>query len=324
MSGRRLLLLTGAGGFVGRAVALRVIGEGWMLRACYHRPVAGQVLLGDSVTATQLGPATDWTAVVTGVDVIVHCAARVHVMRETELDPLTEFRRVNAAGSINLARHAAAAGVRRFVFLSSIGVNGVETTGAPFREDDSPAPHSPYAMSKYEAELGLCEVARQTDMEVVIVRPPLVYGPGAPGNFDRLLHVLDRGLPLPFGAVHNRRSLIALSNLVGFVSTAVSHPQAANRTFLVSDGEDVSTTELLRRVGHALGKPVRLFPVPVSLLRGAARFLGKEDLATQLCGSLQLDIAPAREILGWVPPVRLDDALNEAARHFVVRKLRSA
>ncbi len=313
-------MVTGAGGFIGRAVSGRALKDGWALRTCYHRAVESSSLLGEATIGLQLGPDTDWSRVVDGVDVVVHCAARVHVMHETAADPLSEFRRVNAAGTINLARQAADAGVRRFVFISSIGVNGAQTFGTPFRADDVPAPHSDYALSKYEAETGLKAIAAETGMEVATVRPPLVYGPGVIGNFERMMRLLCRGVPLPLGAVHNRRSLVALSNLVDLISVVALHPAAGNRAFLVSDGEDVSTAQLFRRIGAALGRPVRLFPVPQSIVFGAARLVGKAELARQLCGSLQVDISETCHSLQWVPPVRLQDALQEAANDFIARQ----
>jgi len=243
----------------------------------------------------------------------VHCAARVHVMADTAANPLAEFRRVNVQGTLNLARQAAAAGVRRFAFVSSIGVNGAETFGLPFSAQDVAAPHSPYAVSKYEAELGLQALAAETGMEVVIIRPPLVYGLGAPGNFGSLIRWLRRGVPLPLGAIHNQRSLVSLDNLVDLIVTCLTHPAAINQTFLVSDGEDVSTTELLRRMGQALGRPARLVPVPVSWLKLAAKLVGKPDVAQRLCGSLQVDIEKTRRLLGWTPPLSLDQGLKRAA-----------
>jgi UDP-glucose 4-epimerase len=244
----------------------------------------------------------------------MHCAARVHVMAESVADPLAEFRRVNVQGTLNLARQAAAAGVRRFVFVSSIKVNGEATQlGRPFMADDAPAPLDAYGVSKMEAEQGLLETARQTGMEVVIIRPPLVYGPGVKANFAAMMRWLRCGVPLPLGAIHNQRSLVALDNLVDLIVTCLTHPAAANQTFLVSDGEDVSTTELLRRMGQALGRPARLIPVPVSWLKLAATLVGKPDVAQRLCGSLQVDIEKTRRLLVWTPPISLDEGLRRAA-----------
>ena len=264
-------------------------------------------------------PTTDWRTTVAGVDSIVHCAARVHVMQEKAIDPLAEFRRVNVDGTLNLARQAVQAGVRRLVFISSIGVNGAQTFDQPFTCADVPTPHSPYAQAKLEAEVALRQLALDTGLEVAIIRPPLVFGPGAPGNFDRLIRALYRGLILPLGAVHNQRSLVSLGNLVSLIDTCIDHPAAANQTFLVSDGEDISTTALLQRLAHAIGKPARLVPVPVSLLMGAGRLLGKAQLLQQLCGSLQVDIFKTRTLLGWEPPVRLSNALNATAQAFLAR-----
>lgn len=265
-----------------------------------------------------MGAQTDWARVLEqGVDVVVHCAARAHVMHDELANPLTEYRRVNVQGTENLARQAAAAGVRRFVFISSVKVNGEATQpGQPFTPADAPAPQDDYGLSKHEAEQALWQVARDTGMEVVIIRPPLVYGPGVKGNFARMVQWVRQGVPLPLGAVHNRRSLVALDNLVDFITLCASperSPQAANQTFLVSDGDDVSTTELLRRVAHAYGVPVRLLPVPVGLMRGAARLLGKTAVADRLLGSLQVDASKARDLLGWTPPVTMHEQLRKMA-----------
>jgi len=235
-------------------------------------------------------------------------------MSDTAADPLDEFRRVNVQGTLNLARQAAAAGVKRFAFVSSIKVNGESTQlGAPFKADDVPAPNDAYGLSKMEAEHGLREIALQTGIDVVIIRPPLVYGPGVKANFAAMMRWLQRGAPLPLGAIHNQRSLVALDNLVDLIVTCLSHPAAANQTFLVADGEDVSTTGLLRRMGQALGRPARLVPVPASWLKLAAAMVGKPDVAQRLCGSLQVDIEKTRRLLGWTPPISLDEGLKKAA-----------
>ena len=257
---------------------------------------------------------TDWRDELVDCDVVVHLAARVHVMYDASIDPLAEFRRVNVQGTLNLARQAAASGVRRFVFISSIKVNGEATQpGQPFTADDAPAPLDAYGISKMEAEQGLRELAAQTGMEVVIIRPPLVYGPGVKANFAAMMRWLQRGVPLPLGAIHNQRSLVALDNLVDLIVTCLTHPAAANQTFLVSDDEDVSTTELLRRMGQAMGKPARLLPVPVSWLKVGAAMVGKRDAAQRLSGSLQVDIEKTCRLLGWVPPISLDEGLRRAA-----------
>jgi nucleoside-diphosphate-sugar epimerase len=261
-----------------------------------------------------LEPAADWSVALAGISAVVHLAARVHVMADTAANPLEEFRRVNVQGTLNLARQAAAAGVRRFVFVSSIKVNGEATQpGFPFTADDAPAPLDAYGVSKMEAEQGLREIARQTGMDVVIIRPPLVYGPGVKANFAAMMRWLKRGVPLPLGAIHNQRSLVALDNLVDLIVTCITHPAAANPIFPVSDGEDVSTTGLLRRMGQAMGRPARLIPVPAGLLKLAATVLGKPDVAQRLCGSLPVDIEKTRRLLGWTPPLSLDEGLRRAA-----------
>jgi len=306
------VLVTGANGFVGRAVCTQAWAAGMGVRGAIR---SGAVLPDgvQAVTVPNMDGETPWAHALAGCSAVVHCAARVHVMADTAANSLAEFRRVNVQGTLNLARQAAAAGVRRFVFISSVGVNGAETFQKPFTDQDQAAPHSPYAVSKYEAELGLQALAAETGMEVVIIRPPLVYGPSAPGNFGSLMRWLKRGVPLPLGAIHNQRSLVSLDNLVDLLVTCLTHPAAANQTFLVSDGEDVCTTELLSRMGQAMGKPARLLPVPASWLKVASGLVGKGDVAQRLCGSLQVDISKTRELLGWVPPVSLDEGLRRAA-----------
>lgn len=320
-----MILVTGATGFIGGALVVRLARDGAAVRAGVR---CGDVVVPGGAHAVQVGdlsPQTDYSLVLAGVDAVVHTAARVHVMQDAASDPLAEYRRVNVQGTLHLARQAAAAGVRRFVFLSSVKVNGEATlapsphplaTGArgAFHEEDVPAPQDPYGISKMEAEQGLREIAAQTGMDVVIIRPPLVYGPGVKANFAAMIHWLTRGVPLPLGAVtHNRRSLVALENLVDFIVTCLSHPAAANQTFLVSDGEDLSTTDLLHRMGRALGKPACLLPVSPALLKLGAALLGKPELAQRLCGSLQVDISKARALLGWGPPLSVDEGLKKAA-----------
>ena len=240
-------------------------------------------------------------------------------MTEQATDPLLEFRHINVDGTLNLARQAAEAGTRRFVFLSSIKVNGERTNpGRPFTADQQPEPGDPYGVSKMEAEIALRELAKKTGMEVVIIRPPLVYGPGVKANFLEMMRWLSRGVPLPLGAVtQNKRSLVALGNLVDLVETCIEHPAAANQTFLVSDGEILSTADLLQRLGIALGCPARLIPVPVGLLKLGAALLGRSAVAQRLCGSLEVDIGKTRELLGWSPPLSVDEGLRRTAEYWL-------
>jgi len=315
------ILVTGAGGFVGGAVLRRLRVQQRDVRGVLRREPSAEASAwpagAQHALVADLAADTDWRAALHGIDAVVHCAARVHVMRESGSDALAAFRRVNVDGTLALARQAAEAGARRFVFVSSIGVNGAETFERAFTADDAVAPHSPYAQSKHEAEQALRALAAACGLELVIVRPPLVVGPGAPGNFAQLLKALHRRLPLPLGGLRNRRSFVALDNLVDVLLACIDHPAAAGHTLLVSDGEDLSTPALLRRAGAALGTPARLIPVPAALLRGAARLAGRGELAQRLCGSLQVDIDKTQRLLGWAPRVSVDEALAGAARHFL-------
>lgn len=313
---RNRTLITGATGFVGQAVVRRILADPSHEVVAPSRRAAAwddervrPLCVPDFVTFDRWGDA------LADVDSVVHCAARVHVMNDEAIDPLTEFRRVNVQGTLTLARQAAAAGVRRFVFISSVKVNGESTrAGSPFTAEQVPAPQDAYGISKQEAEEGLRELSQTTSMEIVVIRPPLVYGPGVKANFASMTRWLRRGVPLPLGAIVNQRSLVALDNLVDLVALALVHPNAAGQTFMVSDGEDVSTTELLHRTAAALGKRARLLPVPMSWLEMAAAVLGKRAVAQRLCGSLQVDISKTCELLGWRPPVSLDEALRKAMR----------
>ncbi len=315
-----MILVTGATGFVGQAVVLRLLAED------ASRSLAVAVRRDDRLWPAQvrprvagnLEPSTDWSGVLAGVSEVVHCAARVHVMADTAANPLDEFRRVNVQGTLNLARQAAELGVRRFVFVSSVKVNGERTPlGKPFTADGLSKPLDAYGISKMEAEQGLREIASSTGMEVVIIRPPLVYGPNVKANFATMMRWLKRGIPLPLGGIRNQRSLVALDNLVDLIVVCLTHPAAANQTFLVSDGEDVSTTELLRRMGRAMGCPVRLVFFPPGLLKFGAELVGKGDVARRLCESLQVDIEKTRRLLDWNPPISLDQGLEKTAQEYV-------
>lgn len=313
------VLLTGASGFVGTALQARLLADGqYMLRSAMRQPPGDPPIGLEVCVAPSLGPDADWSAALAGVDVLIHCAARVHVMSELAADPLAEFRRSNVEGTLRLARQALDAGVRRIVFVSSIKVNGELTrSGEAFRADDTPLACDPYGISKREAEEGLLALAMQSGLEVVIVRPPLIYGPGVKANFLSMLRWLNKGIPLPFGAIDNRRSLVALDNLVDLLVLCLVHPAAAGERFLVSDDDDLSTSDLLRGLGHALGRPARLLPVPASWLGSAARLVGRKDLSQRICGSLQVNIDKTRELLGWTPPVTVNQAFAKTAAHFL-------
>lgn len=313
-----MVLVTGGTGFVGGAVVRRLYGSGRKVRIAARRATTGVTPGPEVTTVDDLAATTDWRAALSGVDAVVHAAARVHVMRDTAADPLTEFRRVNVAGTLALARQAANTGVRRFVFLSSIKALGESTTGRPpFRADEIPAPVDPYGISKLEAETALRQLALSTGLEVVIIRPVLVHGPGVKGNFRSMMRWLHRGIPLPLGAVHNRRSIVGLDNLVDLVASTLEHPAAPGRTFLVSDGEDLSTTDLLSRTATALGRTARLVPVPANAIELAARAVGRGQAVARLLGSLQVDTSGTREILGWAPPVSVDEGLRRAAAAYL-------
>lgn len=314
-----MILVTGATGFVGAAVIQQLActqGPASVVAAVRTRPNADRLAAWppgvNMVTVGEMGASTDWTAALAGVDTIIHCAARVHVMNDAATDPLSLYRQVNVKGTLALATQAAAAGVKRFVFVSSIKVNGESTpVGQPFTARTPPNPVDPYGVSKLEAEQALFELAASTGLEAAVVRPPLVYGPGVKANFQALVKVIRKGVPLPLGAVTgNRRSLVALDNLVDLLITCARHPAAAGQVFLASDGEDMSTTELIRRLGQAMSKPARLLPVPAWILSAAATLLGKHQAAQRLLGSLQVDSRPTQEILGWTPPISVDEGLR--------------
>jgi len=306
------LLVTGANGLVGRRLSHRLMREGFGVRSAV-RTFKSATPSHQHVAVGSIDQATDWCQALVNVDTVLHCAARVHVMNDTEVNPLAAFRAVNVQGTLNLAQQAAAAGVKRFVFISSVKVNGECTApGHAFAETDSPNPPDDYGQSKHEAEQGLRQIATDTGLEVVIVRPPLIYGPGVKANFAALMHAVQKGWPLPLGAVHNRRSLVALDNLVDFIITCITHPKAANQTLLISDGQDLSTTELVRGMAQAAGVPARLLPVPVWALEWAGRLAGKGDTILRLCGNLQIDSSKARELLGWQPKVSVQEGLRRA------------
>ena len=314
------ILVTGVSGFVGSALCSHLLAQGHAVRAVVRS--ADSVLSGaglDVVAVGDVGAQTDWSAALVGVDCIVHCAARPHVMHEAAADALAAYRTVNVVGTHRLAEQASTLGVRRLVFLSSIKVNGESTDGLPHpfgaRNDegelDAPAPEDPYGVSKWEAEQALWAVSSQTGLDVVIVRPPLVYGPGVKGNLLRLLRWVELGVPLPLGAVQNQRSLVGLDNLVDLLGRCIDHPAAVGQTLLVSDGEDVSTPDLLRHMAAGLGRSANLLPVPKPLLRLAAYALGKQAEVDRLIGSLQIDSRYTCDLLDWTPPTSVVKGIRD-------------
>lgn len=313
------IFVTGASGFVGTALVQHMLQDpSAHIIAASREPCTVASARVEGVRIGDLGPQTEWQQHLAGAEVVVHLAARVHVMHDVSIDPLADFRRVNVDGTLRLARQALAVGARRFVYVSSIKVNGESTVlGRPLRADDRPLPQDPYGISKHEAEQGLHRLAEATSLEVVVIRPPLVYGPGVRGNFRTMMDWIIRGVPLPFGAIENCRSLVGLDNLCDLIATCTRHSAAAGQTFLAADGEDVSTTELLRRLGAALGHPARLLPVPTGLLRCALAVFGKRDISQRLFGSFQVDIDATRAHLGWSPPVSLDEGLRRVAQAYL-------
>jgi nucleoside-diphosphate-sugar epimerase len=310
------ILVTGASGFVGEAVVFRLLLDKKFIPIAAAR---GATRL-NGLCAVVPFELTDSKALpnLNDVQVVIHAAARVHVMNETAVDALTEFRKVNVEGTLRLARRAAESGVKRFIFISSIKVNGESTVlGKPFKANVFPAPADPYGVSKHEAEEALKQLSLDTGMEVVIIRPPLVYGPGVRANFLSMLSWLNKGVPLPLGAIRNRRSLVAIGNLVDLIVTCIEHPAAANQVFLVSDGEDLSTSQLLNLLSRAFGRRARLLPVPEWLLKLVASMFGMQAVAQRLCGSLQVDIDKNRELLGWLPPVSVDRAMRQTVNHYL-------
>ncbi|MCU8093306.1 SDR family oxidoreductase [Shewanella sp. SM20] len=315
------VLLTGTTGFVGSVLISK-------LKKCTHVKVLSAVrklsssIDDDSIVVGDIDGSTDYSATINCVDVIIHCAARVHVMNDGCVDPLSLYREVNTAGTINLARQAFEAGVKRFIFISSIKVNGESTEiGKPFTESDVRNPEDFYGQSKSEAEEQLLKLAKGTGLEVVIIRPTLVYGPGVKANFASLLNLVSKGLPLPFGCItDNKRSLVSVKNLVDLIVTCIDHPKAANQVFLVSDDHDVSTASMVKHMSKALGKSSRLLPVPLWCYRLVGKITGKSDVVNRLVGSLQVDITHTKKTLGWAPPQTLEEGFKETADAFLSNK----
>ena len=308
------MLVTGASGFIGHAVC-----HAMRERAIKFRPVTrGAVSLASHAAILKdIGPRTDWGDELKDIDTVVHLAARVHMVRDLSGDPLRDYRLANVDTTLNLARQCASTGVRRFIYLSSIKVNGEWTTGRPFSAMSKPAPMDPYGISKLEAEQGLCKLSEETGLEVVIIRPPLVYGPRVKANFLQLMRWVSRGVPLPLASVDNRRSMVFVDNLVDLILRCVTHPDAPGRTFLVSDDHDVSVPELVRSLAAAMGKSSRLFPVPPSMLMMLARLVEKVGTAERLLNSLQVDIEQTKSVLNWTPPYLFESGIEKTVKYFL-------
>jgi len=314
------VLVTGANGFVGRALCAELLRRGQAICAAVR---SGNSTLENVEVATvgAIDGETDWSDALSNIDAVIHLAARVHVMKDKAADPLAEFLKVNLYGTSNLAQQAASAGVKRFVYVSSVKVNGEQTTvNRPFSESDEPDPQDPYGISKWRAEQDLQRIAHETGLEVVIVRPPLVYGPGVKGNFIRLLAAIDKGIPLPLAGANNARSLVYVGNLVDTLIACATHPAAAGQTYLVSDGDDVSTAMLVDMIARSLGRNSRAFNFPPAILRAVATVLGRAEQMNRLFGSLRVNDEKLRRELGWSPPYTLEQGLRATSEWYRARR----
>jgi UDP-glucose 4-epimerase len=310
-----MILLTGGTGFLGGALLTALVNEN-VRGLGRQKPSA---LSAPFFYQSEINADTDFSVAVKDTKVIIHCAARVHIMDDNSSSPLEDFREVNTYGTLNLAQQAADAGVKRFIFISSIKVNGESTElGLPFKPDDAFIPMDPYGLSKYEAEIGLRKIAEKTGMEVVIIRPPLVYGPGVKANFASMMKWVNKGIPLPLGGItENKRSLVSIDNLVDLIVTCIEHPNAANQKFLVSDDDDVSTTQLLANMAIILNVSNRLIPIPSKWFTMIAKLIGKPAISQRLCGSLQVDISKTKELLNWKPPYSSAESMKKTANAFL-------
>ncbi|MCX5784292.1 MAG: NAD-dependent epimerase/dehydratase family protein [Elusimicrobia bacterium] len=313
------IVVTGAGGFIGRHLCRALKKSGFQVLGCVMEPEQKAAIREEVevFVSGKIDGSTAWHNALKKDDIVVHLAARVHVMRETASDPLEAFRRVNVTGTENLARQAAAAGATRIVFMSTVGVNGNNSGERAYIESDPPQPHNYYSVSKHEAEEKLSRISAETGLEAVMLRAPLVYGPEAPGNFFALIKVVSKGLPLPLASIRNRKSFVYIGNLVNAIILCCTHTAAAGNTYLVSDGEDISTPELIRRLANALGRPPRLFPFPPALMRLAGKLTGKTTAVDRLLGSLVVDSGRIRRELGWKPPFTVTEGLRETAEWYI-------
>lgn len=312
------ILVTGANGFLGRALCESLAKQGFDVIAGSRKKLQFTSKQITCVDYGELSANNDYKSLLSGVQVVIHAAARVHKIDDKEVNSYTRYRDINTLATLALAEQAAECGIKRFIFISSVKVNGETTTvDKPFQPVDVFKPSDPYGLSKFEAEQGLLEITKQTEMEAVIIRPPLVYGPGVKANFASMMHWLNQGIPLPLGGINNRRSLVALDNLVSFIIHCIGHPKAANEIFLISDGEDVSTSELLEKAARALGKKARLLPFPVWLIKMLGKLVGKSAQVDRLFGSLWIDSSKARDLLGWRPVITMDAQLKKTAETFL-------
>jgi len=312
---RSKVFITGATGFVGKALVSELVAQNFLVSAAVRDDTAVIAKGVLKITVGDLTKINDWQATLQSIDVVIHMAGRAHIMNDNATDPLAAFRKMNTEVTLLLAKQSAKVGVKRFIFMSSVKVNGEMTElNKPFISSDQFVPNDPYGLSKYEAEKGLLDLAKESGMEVVIIRPPLVYGAGVRANFATMMRWINKNVPLPFGAIHNQRSLVALDNLVSFIVHCINHPKAANEVFLISDGEDVSTTKLLQKVAKAFNKEPWLISIPVSWMSFAARLMGKGDVANRLFGSLQVDSSKARNLLGWKPVITMDEQLKKIVK----------
>ena len=313
-----IVFITGADGFIGKALCTEMLSRGWQVRASIRSlekikslPEEIQIIETGSI-----GPDTDWANALDNVDSVVHLAGRVHAMEDSSSDPLSGYRFVNTFGTGKLARSAASSGVRRFIFMSTVKVNG-EGGGVPYCEDDIPGPSDPYSISKWEAEKTINAIAGETGMEAVSIRAPMVYGPEVKANFFKLLKIVDRGIPMPFAGVKNKRSMIYLGNLVDVIITCLTHPEAGQKTYLVSDDYDISTPELIRQIAESLGKTAKLFYLPLFMLRLTGAITGKSQAIDRLTNSLAVDLSRIKRELNWNPPFTLAQGLKQTAEWFI-------
>ena len=310
------ILVTGANGFVGRQLCRSLSQKGFLVKGAVRQTAIAPSEEMEYIPVGDIGPDTDWTEALQGVDLVVHLAGRAHIRRDRTANPMAEYERINTLGTMRLAQMAAAAGVKRFVFVSSVKVNGEATHDQPFAETDRPAPLDFYGVSKWQAEEGLLQMHRQGKLSVVIIRPPLVYGPGVRANFLQLIRWVDFGLPLPLGSIKNKRSLVGLRNLTAFITVCLHHPAAAGEIFLVSDQEDLSIGDLVQRIGGFIGRSTYLLPIPYQFLSILARVMGKKDAFAKLCHSLQVNVEKSRNMLHWNPPFSLNEELEQTIKWY--------